>query len=250
MMLAREVSMAGAEAALYGELVKYLCGRWAEEIALAKGGSIASEQLRIQELVREWFFTPQETLRGLTPRDIIRNEAAGRPNLLGHNHSLEEMAEDCPLCQRLQRGESGAWEFHPPTAMTLLDLYDPEGREASLAEMAWRQAAREQRATLPEARLWLSQPDVPVRLAPDRFSDNAEALEFVEYLYSLGAVTVRVDWNHIGDKGYAPRLIVELPSDVAARYRLYELLEDELAERQNLDLEPYIESETLIFSWE
>lgn len=66
--------MSIAEAALYGDLVKYLRDRWAEQAAEFNESAIDEERNRIDELIRSWFFAPRSDLHGLTPREIIRCE--------------------------------------------------------------------------------------------------------------------------------------------------------------------------------
>ncbi len=66
--------MSIAEAALYGDLVKYLSDRWAEQAAEFNETAFGEERPQIDELIRTWFFTPQPDLHGLTSRAIIRNE--------------------------------------------------------------------------------------------------------------------------------------------------------------------------------
>ena len=71
--------MSISEAALYGDLVRYLCDRWAEEAAQFNETPVSEERERIDELIRTWFFTGQSELHGLTPRQVIRNEELGFP---------------------------------------------------------------------------------------------------------------------------------------------------------------------------
>ena len=229
--------MSIAEAALYGDLVKYLRDRWAAQAAEFNATAFDEERPQIDELIRTWFFTPQRDLHGLTPRAIIRNEELGKPNVVPHDHLDELFDDDCPICEMMREealsGEGGEWHLGLAPDLTLLDEYDPEGYE-------WLTGNPDQRA-----------------LAGNRFIDSREALIFVNLLYELGAVSVRID--HIYDEAerireqggpYADTLIVELPDDNAARARLYELFEHELAEKQGLDLEPYIGHDELHFWWD
>jgi hypothetical protein len=93
--------MSIAEAALYGDLVKYLRDRWAEQAAEFNESMIDEERNRIDELIRSWFFAPRSDLHGLTPREIIRNEELYRPNVVPHDHLDELFDDDCLVCQMM-----------------------------------------------------------------------------------------------------------------------------------------------------
>jgi len=254
--------MSIAEAALYGDLVKYLRDRWAEQAAQFNETSLAEERKKIDELIKQWFFTPQQELHGLTPRQVIRNEELGHPNVIPHDHLDEIFDDDCPVCQMMKdgalSGEGGEWHFGLAPDLTLLDEYDPEGYEARWA--AEEEAAADRRTTDPppqEAREWLSQNASEHCFAGNRFLDTREALDFANRLYELGAVKVWVDNildepYRIRENGgpYADTFIVDLPEDPAARAKLYEVFKYELEERQGLELERYTEEDALIFWWD
>jgi len=253
--------MSIAEAALYGDLVKYLRDQWADQAAQFNETSIDEERVRIDALIRTWFFTPQADLHGLTPREVIRNEELDRPNVVPHDHLDELFFDDCPICQMMREdalsGEGGEWHFGLAPDFTLLDEYDPEGYEARWTEVDRRLEEDEARRAKPEAREWLAQNPNPLAFAGNRFADTREALIFVNLLYELGATRVRIDnirgedWRIEKNGGpYADTLIVELPEEASARAGLYELFECELGEKQGLDLDPYIEEDTLIFWWD
>jgi hypothetical protein len=253
--------MSIAEAALYGDLVKYLRERWAEQVAQFNETTVAEERARIDDLIRAWFFAPQSELHGLAPRDVIRNEELGRPNAVPHDRLDDLFFDDCPICQMMREeamsGEGGEWHFGLAPDFSLLDEYDPEGYEARWAEVDAQMAQDEARRSKPEAREWLARNDNPRPFAGNRFDDGREALIFVNLLYELGAVGVRVDnirdeaWRIEENGGpYADTFIVELPDDGAARARLVELFEYELGEKQGLDLDVYVEDDALIFWWD
>jgi len=271
--------MSIAEAALYGDLVKYLRDRWAEQAAQFNETTVDEERTHIDELIKAWFFAPQSELHSLTPREIIRNEELGRPNVVSHDHLDELFFDvpptdgdylDCRLCQMMREealsGEGGEWHFGLAPDLSLLDEYDPEGYEArwdeeerrmTEAEEARRTKEARARRPKPEAREWLAQNPNPGPFAGNRFDDTREALVFVNLLYELGAVSVRIDniydeaWRIQKNGGpYADTFIVELPEDGAARARLHDLFERELGEKQGLDLELYMEEDTLIFWWD
>jgi hypothetical protein len=83
------------ESALYGDLVLFLRDRAAELLA-GDGGGVEVEQERLDSIVRDWFFTPQDGLHGCAPRDLIWAEQKGEPNPI-HPDRLDEFFEDdCP----------------------------------------------------------------------------------------------------------------------------------------------------------
>ena len=253
--------MSIAEAALYGDLVKYLRDCWAEQAAQFNETTIDQERARIVEIIRAWFFAPQPNLHGLTPRDVIRNEELDRPNVVPHDHLDELFFDDCPICQMMHEdvlsGEGGEWHFGLAPDFSLLDGYDPEGYEAHWEEVERQMKDDAERRAKPEAREWLAENRNPHAFAGNRFVDSREALIFVNLLYELGAVNVWVDHildeaRRIDEQGgpYADTLIVELPQDSATRAKLYELHERELAEREGLDTGLYTGAGTLIFWWD
>ncbi len=81
------------EAFLYGDLVVYLRDQWVEELAARSSNPQLTrqiEQARIDEMIRQWFFAPQdEDLHGSTPRDVIRREERGEPNVVPPDHHDE-----------------------------------------------------------------------------------------------------------------------------------------------------------------
>ena len=154
-------------------------------------------------------------------------------------------------------GEGGEWHFGLAPDFSLLDEYDREGYEAHWEEVERQMKDDAARRAKPEAREWLAQNRNPHAFAGNRFVDSREALIFVNLLYELGAVNVWVDHildeaRRIDEQGgpYADTLIVELPQDSAARARLFELHERELAEGQGLDTGLYTGAGTLIFWWD
>ena len=127
------------EAFLYGDLVLHLRDRWVEELASSSSNPDLMrkiERARINEMIRRWFFTPQdEDLNGSSPRDIIRREERGEPNVVPHDHEHKMFFDDCPLCEAMKNGELDLGEMHWTYCpdMTLLDQYDPEGYDAKYA---------------------------------------------------------------------------------------------------------------------
>ncbi len=123
------------EAALYGDLVKYLRDVCAKELAELKGVDVETEQKRLDEVIRTWFFTPQKSLYGYTPRRIIRNEELGIPNTIPEDRLPDALGEDYPFDKEMREmmeaagEEVSPWQFGLAPDITLLDEYDPEGGE-------------------------------------------------------------------------------------------------------------------------
>ena len=97
---------------------------------------MAEERQAIDEVIRTWFFTPQDQLYGLTPRRVIRNEELGLPNKIPLDRLGDDLFDDCPICQAMMEeaeelqaaGEHDhGWNFGLAPDITLLDQYDPEG---------------------------------------------------------------------------------------------------------------------------
>ncbi len=128
------------EAFLYGDLVLHLRDQWVEELATRSSNPELTRQIeraRIDEMIRKWFFAPQEEdLHGSTPRDVIRREERGEPNVVPPEHEHKLFFDDCPLCEAMKSGELDLgemhWTFCPD--MTLLDQYDPDGYDAKYAD--------------------------------------------------------------------------------------------------------------------
>ena len=130
--------MSVQECALYGDLVLWLRDRAAELLAEAKTDStVEAETARLDELIRSWFFTPQDELYGSAPREVIWREQLGEPNPIPKEYADEFIADDnCPICQMMREEIESAeddhehgwhWTYCPDSC--LLDLYDPEGSE-------------------------------------------------------------------------------------------------------------------------
>lgn len=129
--------MSIAEAALYGDLVKHLRDVCAQQMVELKGVSIESATATLDEVIRSWFFTPQDDLYGLTPQRVIRNEELDIGNVIPVDRLGEIFEDECPLCTAMQaEAEAGmaadshhdhGWCFHLAPDFSLLDEYDPEG---------------------------------------------------------------------------------------------------------------------------
>lgn len=135
--------MSIAEAALYGDLVKHLRDVCARQLAELKSTDVAAERAALDEIIRAWFFTPQDELYGYTPQRVIRNEELGIGNVIPGDRLGEIFEDDCPLCAAMRaEAEAGlaadpnhdhGWAFGLAPDFSLLDEYDPEG-----ADERWR----------------------------------------------------------------------------------------------------------------
>jgi len=131
--------MSIAEAALYGDLVLHLRDVCAQQLAQLKGVSVESESAALDEIIRAWFFAPQDELYGLTPQRVIRNEELGFANTIPADRLGNMFEDDCPICAEM-RAEAEAvmaadpnhdhgWAFGLAPESSLLDEYDPEGSD-------------------------------------------------------------------------------------------------------------------------
>lgn len=131
--------MSIAEAALYGELVKHLRDVCAQQLAQLKGVSTEAERAALDEVIRAWFFTPQDELYGFTPQRVIRNEELGFANTIPGDRLDDVFEDDCPICAAMRsEAEAGltadpdhdhGWFFGLAPDFSLLDEYDPEGSD-------------------------------------------------------------------------------------------------------------------------
>jgi hypothetical protein len=129
------------EAALYGELVRYLRDRLTEMLA-SEHGSVEETLEQLDAIIRGWFFTPQDELHGCAPRDLIWAEQKGVPNPI-HPERLDEFfVDDCPICQAefeevkvaIEAGEAPSWHwYYDIGGYPLIARYDPEGWDACWA---------------------------------------------------------------------------------------------------------------------
>ena len=131
--------MSVQECALYGDLILWLRDRAAELLAEAQGEAttVETEAARVDELIRSWFFTPQDELYGSAPREVIWREQLEESNPIPKEYANECVADDdCPICQAMREQIESAeddhehgwhWTYCPDSC--LLDVYDPEGSE-------------------------------------------------------------------------------------------------------------------------
>ncbi|NUQ39681.1 MAG: hypothetical protein HUU23_18215 [Caldilineales bacterium] len=147
--------MSIAEAALYGDLVQHLRDLCAQQLAQLKGVSVESERAALDEVIRAWFFAPQDDLYGLTPQRVIRNEELGIANTIPADRLGDLFEDDCPVCAAMRAdAEAGlatdpdhdhGWSFGLAPDFSLLDEYDPEG-----SDERWRIEEERMEASLAE----------------------------------------------------------------------------------------------------
>ena len=133
--------MSVQECALYGDLVLYLRDRAAE--LLTGGDDVEAERTRLDAIIHDWFFTPQDELHGCAPRELIWAEQKGEPNPIHADRLAEFFDDDCPICQAMHQevkaaieaGEEHGWHWHHDDGgCPLISIYDPEGWDERWAE--------------------------------------------------------------------------------------------------------------------
>jgi hypothetical protein len=174
------------ESALYGDLVLYLRDRAAELLA-GDGGDAEAERGRLDAVVRDWFFTPQDGLHGCAPRDLIWAEQKGEPNPIHPDRLAEFFEDDCPLCQAMHQdvkaaveaGEEHGWQWHyDDGGCPLISYYDPEGWDARWAEEdaafeRWQAEQAERETGTPAAPAYEPPPVESAEVSPEEFVARA-----------------------------------------------------------------------------
>jgi hypothetical protein len=126
--------------ALYQQLVEHLRERLSLELAELRGTTAQAETQRLNQVIRDWFFTPKPDLYGSSPRDIIRREELDEPNLL-----LPPSPDDDEIIQEMhEMDELFGGETHwsvDDGGLSLLDEFDPEGQAEYFRKMNERFAA-------------------------------------------------------------------------------------------------------------
>jgi hypothetical protein len=129
--------------ALYQQLVRHVQKCTAEELAALRQTSVSAEYRHIDQIIRDWLFTPQHDLHGSSPRDVMRREQLDEPNVLpppspDDDEMLQELHE---IEELLGGGERHHW-FVDDGGLSLLDEFDPEGSDEYFRIMDERAAAR------------------------------------------------------------------------------------------------------------
>ena len=130
--------------ALYQQLVRHIQKCVAEELAKLRRTSVETEYERIDQIIRDWLFTPQRDLHGSSPHVVVRREELGEPNVLP-----PPSPDDDELIQELHEIEEllGGSERHhwvvDDGGLSLLDEFDPKGQDEYFRIMDARAAARQ-----------------------------------------------------------------------------------------------------------
>jgi len=165
--------------------VLYLRDRAADLLA-GDGGDVEAERARLDAIIRDWFFTPQDELHGCAPRDLIWAEQKGEPNPIHPDRLAEFFDDDCPICQAMQQeieaaieaGEEHGWQWHyDDGGYPLIARYDPEGWDERWAEEhaafeRW-QAEQAEQETQPAAPAYEPPPVEPAEVSPEEFIARA-----------------------------------------------------------------------------
>lgn len=255
--------MCVGEAALYGDLVRHLRDAWVHDVCALTAGSPDVERRRLDDVIRAWFFTPQDgELAGCTPRDYIRSE-----QLVGHGPMvpIQRLPVELRQAAREQEvwgesiAEDGSALRYAPSS-TLLDDFDPDGAQElhdallscpicdSIAAWETEHEGDFEAIRWPaEASSWLSSDEPKGRFVPTRFDTLEQARAFVDQLYRLGAASVEVDlWFGSAEPD---ALVASLPDDRRAATDLYSLWIAEIVLRQGLDPAAFLGYNELIFVW-
>ncbi len=127
--------------ALYQQLVRHVQKCAAEELAALRHTSTSAESEHIDQIIRDWLFTPQRDLHGSSPRDVMRREELGEPNVLPPpSPDDDEMLQELYEIEELCGGERHHW-FVDDGGMSLLDEFDPEGSDEYFRILDERAAA-------------------------------------------------------------------------------------------------------------
>jgi len=130
--------------ALHQQLVRHVQKCAAEELAALRQTSVSAEYEHIDQIIRDWLFTPQRDLHGSSPRDVMRREQLGEPYVLPPpSPDDEEWLQELHEIEELCGGERQHW-FVDDGGLSLLDEFDPEGQDEYFRIIDERAAARQQ----------------------------------------------------------------------------------------------------------
>jgi hypothetical protein len=127
------------------QLLRHVQKCAAEDLAALRHTSVSIEYEHINQIIRDWLFTPQLDLYGSSPRDVMRREQLGEPNVLPPPSSDDdELVQELHEIEELfDENERHHW-FVDDGGVSLLDEFDPEGSTEHFRFMDERVAAREQ----------------------------------------------------------------------------------------------------------
>ncbi len=129
--------------ALYQQLVRHVQKSAAEELAVLRQTSASVEYEHIDQIIRDWLFTPQRDLHGSSPRDVMRREQLGEPNVLPPPApDDDELTQELHEIEELLGGERHHW-FVDDGGLSLLDEFDPEGQDEYFRILDERAAAQQ-----------------------------------------------------------------------------------------------------------
>jgi hypothetical protein len=135
--------------ALYQQLVRHVQKCAAEELAELHHTSVEAEYGHIDQIIRDWLFTPQRDLHGSSPRDVMRREQLGEPNVLPPpSPDDDELIQELHEIEELLGGTERHHWFVDDGGLSLLDEFDPEGQDEYFRIMDERAAARQRAADL------------------------------------------------------------------------------------------------------
>lgn len=130
--------------ALYQQLVRHVQKCAAEELAKLRATSMEAEYKHIDQIIYDWFFTPQRDLHGSSPRDIIRREQLDEPNVLPPpSPDDEEWLQELHEIEALLGGNERHHWFVDEGGVSLLDEFDSEGQDEYFRVLDERTAARQ-----------------------------------------------------------------------------------------------------------
>jgi len=128
--------------ALYQQLVRHVQKCAAEDLAKLRETSVEAEYKHIDQIIRDWLFTPQRELHGSSPRDVIRREQLDEPNvLLQPSPDDEEWLQELHEIEALLGGNERHHWFVDDGGVSLPDEFDPEGQDEYFRILDERAAA-------------------------------------------------------------------------------------------------------------
>ena len=130
--------------ALYQQLVRHVQKCAAEELAAVRETGVEAEYMHLDQIIRDWFFTPQRDLHGSSPRDVMRRERLDEPNVLPPpSPDDEEWLQELHEIEVLLGGKERHHWFVDDGGVSLLDEFDPEGQDEYFRILGERAAANQ-----------------------------------------------------------------------------------------------------------
>ena len=130
--------------ALYQQLVRHVQKCAAQELAVLRHTSASVEYEHLDQIIRDWLFTPQRDLHSSSPREVIRREQLGEPNVLPPPApDDDELIQELHEIEELLGGNERHQWFVDDGGVSLLDEFDPEGQDEYFRILDERAAARQ-----------------------------------------------------------------------------------------------------------